>query len=107
MAKTANNFRELRLDNDERGLYWMTVRRFAYMDDISGHEFIELQTEIRSYVAQIQTQLKEHDIDIANVATQQHLDYRALGSRVAVAIGFRSKEELALTKLILKCDELD
>jgi hypothetical protein len=104
----ASNPHEPWFANEEKSLYWLPIKKFDYADDISGHEYIQLQTEIREFAANIRAQLVEHDIAVANVATQQHLDHRALGSRVAMAIGFKTKEELVLAKLILnRCDELD
>lgn len=103
----ASSSNEVRFANEEKSLYWLPIKKFGYADDISGHEFIQLQSEIREFAANIRAQLVEHDITVANIATQQQMDYRALGSKVAVAIGFKTKEELVLAKLILKCDELD
>jgi len=106
MAK-ASNPHEPWFANEEKSLYWLHIKKFDYADDISGHEYIQLQTEIREFAANIRAQLVEHDIAVANVATQQHLDYR-IGSRLAVAVGFKTKEELVLAKLILnRCNELD
>ncbi len=103
----ASSSNEVRFANEEKSLYWLPIKKFGYADDISGHEFIQLQSEIREFAANIRAQLVEHDITVANIATQQQMDYRALGSKVAVAIGFKTKEELVLAKLILKCDESD
>lgn len=103
----ANSYYETRYATKDKGLYWLYLKNFGYADDISGHEYIQLQSEIRSFVAEMQDQLRSHDITIANVATQQQMDHQRLGSRVGVAIAFKTKEEFVLAKLILKCDELE
>lgn len=103
----ANNHYETRYATEDKGLYWLYLKDFGYADDISGHEYIQLQSEIRAFVAEMQDQLQSHDITIANVATQQQMDHRRLGSRVCVAIAFKTKEELVMARLTLKCDELD
>jgi hypothetical protein len=103
----ANNHYETRYATEDKGLHWLYLKNFGYADDISGHEFIELQAEIRAFIAKMQDQLQSHNISIANVATQQQIDHRRLGSRVSVAIAFKTKEELVMAKLALECDELD
>jgi len=102
----ANRIPEGRWDTTEqRSHYWMVYKKFYYFDDATGSEFIEIQQEIRKAVAEVKTQLQEHQIDIINVSQQQFLDAKQGGRTIGIAVAFKSREDLAMAKILVECDE--
>lgn len=91
---------------EEKSHYWMVYKKFYFYDDVSGNEYIELQKDIRAAVADVRQQLAEHQIDVINVATHQFLDANRGGNTVGVAVAFKSREDLAMAKILIECDSV-
>lgn len=103
----SNQFPEGRWDTmEQRTHYWMVYKKFYYFDDHTGSEFIEIQQEIRKAIAEVKKQLQEHQIDIINVAQQQFLDTKASGNTIGIAVAFKSREDLAMAKILVECDSV-
>jgi hypothetical protein len=92
--------------NKERSHHWMVYKKFFYFDDSTGDEFIRTQIEIRKSIQDVRDQLAEHQIDVINVATHQFLDHKNYGRCIGVVVAFRSREDLAMAKILVDCDEI-
>jgi hypothetical protein len=91
---------------EPRSHHWLPFKKIPYYSDITGTEFIELQKNIREVVIREAVDvLHEHGIEIINVATQQIHDHKTYSDIMGVAIAFKSKEDLVMAKMILKCDD--
>ena len=91
--------------NEPKSHYWLPYRKIPYYSDITGSEFIELQKNIREIVGEVADILREHGIEVINIATQQIHEHRTYSSVIGVAVAFKSKEDLVMAKMILKCDD--
>ncbi|CAB4241616.1 hypothetical protein UFOVP71_154 [uncultured Caudovirales phage] len=103
----SNRIPEGRWDtNEQRSHYWMVYKKFHYFHDASGNEYIEIQRQVREAIAEVRSQLEEHQIDIINVATQQFMDTMRDGTCLGVAVAFKSREDLAMAKILVECDSV-
>jgi hypothetical protein len=93
-------------DNDHRSHYWMVYKKFHYYDDATGNDFIAMQKQIREAIAEVQAQLAEHQIDVINVAQQQFLEPNTYTNVLGVAVAFKSREDLAMAKMLIECDSV-
>ena len=102
MAKAINDF--IHMWTDERSHYWMVYKKFYFYEDVTGNEFINIQQEIRAAIAEVRQQLEEHQIGIINVAQQQFLDPMRGGNTIGIAVAFKTREDLAMAKILIECD---
>jgi len=106
MMAIANRIPEGRWNLDEQqSHYWMVYKKFYYFDDATGNEYIEIQRQVREAIAEIRSQLDQHQIDVINVATQQQLEHTIQGTAIGIAVAFKSREDLAMAKILIECDE--
>jgi len=89
---------------DTPSTYWLVVKRITYFDDISGNDYIQLQGEVRAEIERVRDILSEHNIVLANVATQDMLDPLQYNSVIGIAVAFKCREDLVMAKLILNVD---
>lgn len=85
--------------------YWLPFKKIPYYSDFSGNEYIELQKNIREMLGEVINTLKEHGIEVVNVATQQHFHAQSFSEVMSVAIAFKSREDLVMAKMLVKCDD--
>jgi len=90
---------------DKRTEYWLRYKKFHIFDDASGSEHIALQADLRKAMSEAAGILEEHKIPIANIYSENYMDYKAYGNVYCVAIGFECKEDLVMAKLVLKADD--
>jgi len=91
---------------EQQSHYWMVYKKFYYFDDATGNEYIEIQRQIREAIAEVRSQLDEHKIDIINVASQQFLEPTMHGTCIGIAVAFKSREDLAMAKILVECDSV-
>jgi len=89
---------------DKKTTHWLRYKKFHMFSDATGNDHIALQAELRKAMAEATAILDEHKINIANIQTDSFLDHRVCDTVYCVAIGFDSIEDLAMAKLILKCN---
>ena len=102
MAKAINDFNHMW--TDERSHYWMVYKKFYFYEDVTGNEYINIQRDIRAAVAKVRQQLEEHQIDVINVAQQQFLDPDRGGNTIGISVAFKTREDLAMAKILIECD---
>jgi hypothetical protein len=85
--------------------YWLCYKKFHMFSDATGSDHIALQAELRKAMHEAAETLQQHDIPIANIYSENVLDHRMYDNVYRVAIGFESKEDLAMAKLVLKADD--
>ena len=84
--------------------HWLNYATVVQQPDFTGNEYIQLQNDIRTKVSDAASVLKEHNIEIFNIYTQQSHDANYFDTIYRIAIGFEHSEDLLLAKLILKCN---
>ena len=87
--------------------YWLRYKKFYMFSDATGSDHIALQAELRKAMQEAAEILHQHDIIIANMYSENVLDYRMYDNVYRVAIGFESKEDLVMAKLVLKADDFE
>jgi predicted component of viral defense system (DUF524 family) len=90
---------------DKKTEYWLRYKRFHMFEDSTGSEHIALQAELRKAMSEAAAVLDEHKIPIANIYSENFLDTRMYDRVYCVAIGFESKEDYVMAKLVLKVDD--
>lgn len=90
---------------DKKTEHWLRYKKFHMFSDASGSEHIALQAELRKAMSEAASILEEHKIPIANIYSENFLDHRYYDNVYCVAIGFESKEDLVMAKLVLKLDD--
>jgi len=91
---------------EQRSHYWMIYKKFYYIEDATGNDYIEMQRQVRESIAEVRDQLAEHHIDIINVATHQFLEPSIYGTCLGLAVAFKSKEDLVMAKMLVDCDSV-
>jgi hypothetical protein len=54
---------------------------------------------------QVAAELQEHHIKVVNAQTGEMFDHRSFERVYKLALGFESREDLVMAKLVLKCNE--
>ena len=85
--------------------HWLRYKKFHMFSDATGSDHIALQAELRKAMQEATEILDLHSITIANIYSENVLDHRMYDNVYRVAIGFESKEDLAMAKLVLKADD--
>ena len=85
--------------------YWLCYKKFHMFSDATGSDHIALQAELRKAMQEATEILDLHSITIVNIYSENVLDHRMYDNVYRVAIGFESKEDLAMAKLVLKADD--
>ena len=85
--------------------HWLRYKKFHVFSDATGNEHIALQAELREAMREAAEILDQHDIPIANIYSENVLDHTMYDNVYRIAIGFESKEDLAMAKLVLKADD--
>ena len=87
--------------------HWLPVKTFVTYDDDTGNERILLMQHMQAVLQQVATDLKEHKIEIVNAQCGNMFDPRSFETVYKLAVGFGSREDLVMAKLVLKCEEYD
>jgi predicted component of viral defense system (DUF524 family) len=87
--------------------YWLCYKKFHMFSDATGSDHIALQAELREAMREAAEILEEHKINIANIYSENVLDHRMYDNVYRIAIGFESKEDLVMAKLVLKADDFE
>jgi hypothetical protein len=90
---------------DIKTSHWLVYKTFVSLDDDSANDYILLQQHIRLTVQQATAELKEHHIQVVNAQTGEMFDPRSFERVYKLALGFESREDLVMAKLVLKCEE--
>jgi exoribonuclease II len=85
--------------------HWLRYKKFYMFNDATGSDHIALQAELRKAMQEAAEILEQHDIIIANMYSENVLDHRMYDNVYRIAIGFESKEDLAMAKLVLNADD--
>jgi hypothetical protein len=93
------------LRKDIKTDHWLVYKSFGIVDENSGNEFIQVREEIGRAISEATDQLRAHGIEVANAWCQDMYDHRSFERLYKVAIGFASKEDLVMAKLVIKCEE--
>jgi hypothetical protein len=93
------------LRRDIKTDHWLVYKSFGITDDASGNDFIQVREEIGRAISEATDQLHVHGIEVANAWCEEMYDHRSFERLYKVAIGFYSKEDLVMAKLVIKCEE--
>lgn len=90
---------------DKKTEHWLRYKKFHLFSDANGTDHIELQAKLREAMGEATEILEQHNITIANIYSENFLDHRYFDNVYCVAIGFESREDLVMAKLVLKLDD--
>ena len=85
--------------------HWLRYKKFHMFSDATGSDHIALQAELRKAMQEATEILDQHSITIGNMYSENVLDHRMYDNVYRIAIGFESKEDLAMATLVLNADD--
>ena len=91
--------------SDVKTDHWLVFKTFISYDDDSGNDLIQLKQHIRAVLQQAVAELQEHKIEVVNAQTGEMYDHRSFEKVYKLALGFGSREDLVMAKLVIKCEE--
>jgi hypothetical protein len=90
---------------DIKTSHWLVYKTFVALDDDTANDYILLQQHMRLTLQQATAELQEHHIKVVNAQTGEMFDPRSFERVYKLALGFESKEDLVMAKLLLEVDD--
>lgn len=80
----------------------MVLKEYGYYYDISSTEMASLMSDARRHIQEVRDLLAQHDIQVADAMQQNVHDYRSYGNVIKTAVGFASREDLVMARLLVE-----
>jgi hypothetical protein len=85
--------------------HWLVYKTFVFLDGTRANDYTLLHQHILINLQQVAAELQEHHIKVVNAQTGEMFDHRSFERVYKLALGFESREDLVMAKLVLKCNE--